>query len=67
MPKLKSKRAAMKRYRFTKSGRVKFQRPGRRHNMHVKSEKRKRDLNHPTYLQHVEQDKVERQLPYGGR
>lgn len=67
MPKMKSRRAAMKRYRITASGKVKFQRPGRRHNMHQKGEERKRSLNHPTYLQPVEADKVKRQLPYGAR
>ena len=67
MPKLKSRRAAMKRYRFTASGKVKFMRPGRRHNMHVKSEKRKRALNHAFYLPMADARHVYRQLPYGSR
>lgn len=67
MPKMKSRRAAMKRYRFTAKGKVKFQRPGRRHNMHVKGEERKRALNHPNYLTTVDAEKAKRQLPYGSR
>ncbi len=67
MPKLKTKRAAMKRYRFTASGRVKFQKPGRRHHMHQKTEKRKRRLNKGSYLPVEQTDHVERLLPYGSR
>jgi large subunit ribosomal protein L35 len=67
MPKLKSRRAAMKRYRFTASGRVKFQRPGKRHNLHQKSEKRKRGLKGGAYLTKVLGEKADRQLPYGSR
>ena len=57
----------MKRYRFTASGRVKFQKPGRRHNLHQKTEKRKRGLHRGSYLTEVLGEKVERQLPYGSR
>ncbi len=67
MPKLKSNRAAMKRYRFTASGKVKLARVGRRHNMHQKSEKNKRSLNHPTYLPKADAAHVNRLLPYGSR
>lgn len=67
MPKLKSRKAAMKRYRFTASGRVKFQKPGRRHHLHQKTEKYKRGLNKGGYLTDVQGAKVERQLPYGSR
>ena len=67
MPKLKSRRACMKRFRFTASGKVKVQKFGRRHNMHQKTEKRKRHMNHAGYLTDVQTSHVERQLPYGSR
>ena len=65
MPKLKSRRAAMKRYRFTASGKAKSARPGRRHNMHVKTEKQKRGMRRVTVQPDVKTAKVHRQLPYG--
>jgi large subunit ribosomal protein L35 len=64
---MKSRRAAMKRYRFTGSGKVKFQKIGRRKNLHGKTEKRKRWLKRGGYLPEVLGEKVERQLPYGSR
>jgi len=68
MPKLKSCRAAMKRYRFTASGKLKHGKPGRRHNFHQKTEKRKRGLGRSGYLTKVETEKVNtRLLPYGSR
>jgi len=68
MPKLKSNRAAMKRYRFTASGKIKHGKPGRRHNFHQKTEKRKRGLNKAGYLTPIEAEKVTtRLLPYGSR
>jgi len=67
MPKLKSRRAAMKRYRFTAGGTAKAARPGRRHNLHQKNEKRKRTMRRASLLPDVMSEKVHRQLPYGSR
>ncbi len=67
MPKLKSKRAAMKRYRFTAKRRVKIKKPGMRHNLHTKTEKRKRALGRSSYLPGVQAEKVRRLLPYSSR
>ena len=67
MPKLKSKRAAMKRFRFTGTGKVKIQMRGKRHHMHQKTEKRKRFLGRGSYLVPVQRDKVARLLPYSSR
>jgi large subunit ribosomal protein L35 len=67
VPKLKSNRAAMKRYRFTAKGKVKLARVGRRHNMHQKSEKNKRAFSHPTYLPAADAVHAHRLLPYGSR
>jgi len=57
----------MKRYRFTASGKAKSARPGRRHNMHQKNEKRKRTMRRATIQPEVMTEKVHRQLPYGSR
>ncbi len=67
MPKLKSNRAAMKRFRFTSKGRVKFAKIGRRHNLHQKTEKRKRAMNHPVYLPKADAVHINRLMPYGSR
>jgi large subunit ribosomal protein L35 len=67
MAKLKTRRAAMKRYRFTAKGHARAQRPGRRHNLHVKGEGRKRDMRRASILPDVESAKVHKQLPYGSR
>jgi len=57
----------MKRYRFTASGKAKSAKPGRRHNMHQKNEKRKRAMRRVTLQPDVLGEKVHRQLPYGSR
>lgn len=44
MPKLKTNKSTKKRFRVTKSGKVKRGRPGRRHLLSCKSTKRKRNL-----------------------
>jgi large subunit ribosomal protein L35 len=45
MPKMKSNRAATKRFRVTPKGKVLFQPSGLRHNLEVKSGKKKRELS----------------------
>ena len=44
MPKLKTNKAAKKRFRVSKTGKIKRGRPGRRHLLSVKTSKRKRKL-----------------------
>ena len=44
MPKLKTNKSAKKRFRLTKTGKLKRGRPGRRHLLSVKTTKRKRHL-----------------------
>jgi large subunit ribosomal protein L35 len=44
MPKMKTNRGARKRFKVTKSGRVKYNRANRRHILTKKSSKRKRQL-----------------------
>ena len=44
MPKLKTHKGTRKRFKITKSGKVKRGKPGRRHLLSVKTTKRKRQL-----------------------
>ena len=44
MPKMKTNRAAAKRFKITKSGRIKYNHANRRHILTKKSSKRKRQL-----------------------
>jgi len=57
----------MKRYRFTATGKAKSAKPGRRHNMHQKTEKRKRTMRRATLQPAVLAEKVHSLLPYGSR
>lgn len=67
MPKMKTKKAASKRFKLTASGKAKFKRAGKRHQLgHRKSAKRKLRLRkggyvHPSSLRHVVES-----LPYQG-
>ena len=45
MPKMKTKRAAKKRFKLTATGKVRFQRAGLRHNLEKKSGKVQRHLS----------------------
>lgn len=65
MPKMKTNRGAKKRFKVTKSGRVKFSRANRRHILTKKSTKRKRHLREAGYLQKGDEKLVKVQLPYG--
>lgn len=64
MPKAKTNRAAMKRFRKTKNGKFKRNKLGKRHLMTAKSPKRRRQLKQGTYLSSPEQKRVEKMLPY---
>jgi large subunit ribosomal protein L35 len=61
MPKMKTKRAAKKRFRVTPSGKVSYLRAGLRHNLEGKSGKRKRTLARPATLS-AQEGKVARRL-----
>ncbi len=50
MPKLKSNRAAMKRFKVTGSGKIKRMKAGKSHILTKKNRKRKRDLRQATYV-----------------
>jgi large subunit ribosomal protein L35 len=65
--KMKSKKAAAKRFKFTATGKVKFKRTNKRHNMGNKSSKRKLGLRGPGILFEGDIRHIERCLPYGTR
>lgn len=64
MPKAKTNRAAMKRFRKTKNGLFKRNKLGKRHLMTAKSPKRRRQLKQATYLAEPEAKRVAKMLPY---
>ena len=66
MPKMKTKKAAAKRYSFTGSGKVKYKKKNLRHILTKKSSKRKRNLRHPGLLDPVNVGPIKKTLmPYG--
>jgi large subunit ribosomal protein L35 len=64
MPKMKTKRAAAKRYRVTGKGKVKVGRKGKRHNFSNKSRKRKRNLRKSLILGPTDEAMAKKMLPY---
>jgi large subunit ribosomal protein L35 len=64
MPKIKTKKAANKRFRVTKNGKVLLNKMGKRHILTKKSAKRKRKLGQPGLLKKCEIKKVLKMLPY---
>lgn len=64
--KLKTKKAAAKRFKFTATGKMKFKRSGKRHNLgHRKSASRKLGLRKAGYLFEGNRIHIEKCLPYG--
>lgn len=64
MPKLKTNRAAAKRFRRTASGGFKRSQGYRRHILTKKSTKRKRQLRSPSMVDKTNVAMIERLLPY---
>ena len=67
MPKMKTKKAAAKRYHITGTGKVRYKKQGLRHILTKKNAKRKRRLRLSGTLSPVETKRVKQLLPYGGR
>ncbi len=66
MPKLKTKRSAVKRFRSTATGKIKAGTAGRRHNLSLgQNRKRKARLNDTLILQRRDEKHMKRALPYG--
>lgn len=65
MPKLKSNRAAAKRFKLTAKGKAKRPKAGRGHLLTTKTSKRKRQLRKDTTVAKTELKDIKRFLPYG--
>ncbi|MBO6220258.1 MULTISPECIES: 50S ribosomal protein L35 [unclassified Treponema] len=66
MPKMKTKKAAAKRFTLTGSGKIKYKKMNLRHILTKKSAKRKMHLRHAGILSEDSSAKIRKQLlPYG--
>jgi large subunit ribosomal protein L35 len=65
MPKMKTKKAAAKRFRVTGTGRVRRPKAGGNHGMQEKSRKRLRRLRQNDMVDKSMQKRAKRMLPYG--
>jgi len=64
MPKMKTNRAASKRFKRTKSGQFKRYKQGARHLMNSKSPKRRRNLRKSGLVDETEVHRIKALLPY---
>ena len=64
MPKLKTKRGALKRFKKTKGGKIKFKKAGLRHLLVNKPKGRKRGLKKARYISKSFEKKMSRLVPY---
>lgn len=64
MPKIKSNRGAMKRFRVTGTGKVKRNKGFKGHLLSTKSKKRKRTLRQGALVSPVEQKNIRKLIPY---
>jgi large subunit ribosomal protein L35 len=65
MPKMKTNRAAAKRFKVSGSGRVRRPKGGAQHNMNGKSRKRRRRLRDNDMVSPALAERVKIMLPYG--
>lgn len=65
MPKMKTNRAAAKRFKVSGTGRVRRSKCGAQHNMNGKSRKRRRRLRNNDMCTPAMQERVKILLPYG--
>lgn len=65
MPKLKTRKAAAKRFKFTKTGKIKRARAFRRHILSKKSSKRKRKLRKSALVSKTRLKVLRKLMPYG--
>jgi len=65
MPKLKTRKAVRKRFRFTKSGKIKRAKSLKRHILTKKSGKRKRALRKQGLVSKTSAKTIKKLMPYG--
>lgn len=64
MPKMKTHSATKKRFKITGSGKVSFQKSGRRHLLSSKNSKRRRSLRRQGILPSMVENHIKKLLPY---
>jgi len=64
MGKMKTHKATEKRFSFTKTGKIKYTRQNRRHQVHLKDAKRMRHLKKGAYLSEANVEAIKKLLPY---
>ena len=64
MPKMKTKRAAKKRFKLTGGGRIRRSTAGKQHLMRGKSANRLRNLKKNTMVDPADEPRIRRLLPY---
>lgn len=64
MGKIKTHRASAKRFKATGTGKLKMYHPGHRHNLGIKTAKRKRALRKGNYVASARMNGLKRMLPY---
>ncbi len=64
MPKLKTNRAANKRFSMTGTGKIKRNKAGKQHILTKKSSKTRRDLRKPEMIDSANKKMTKRMLPY---
>jgi large subunit ribosomal protein L35 len=64
MPKMKTNKAAAKRFKRTATGKIKRRKPLKNHILTKKTTKRKRKLRQPTLVHKSDMDRVNAMLPY---
>jgi len=65
MPKLKTRKAAKKRFRFTGKGRIKRSKSSKRHILTKKSGKRKMGLRKSDLVSKTQEKSIKKLMPYG--
>ncbi|HQP10591.1 MAG TPA: 50S ribosomal protein L35 [Candidatus Omnitrophota bacterium] len=65
MPKLKTNKSAAKRFKVTKTGKLKKRSARRGHILGKMSRKAKRNLRRSTYVASTDAKQIRRMLPYG--
>jgi large subunit ribosomal protein L35 len=64
MPKMKTKKAAAKRFKFTGTGKIKYAKANKQHKLTVKTAKRKRGLRKLGVIKKSNVKQIKRMMPY---
>ncbi len=64
MAKIRTHKASAKRFSVTKNGLVKMTQQGRRHQVHLKTTKRKRALRKAAYISDCNAKNIKKLIPY---